>query len=205
MGFPDGSVCKESACNAGDPSSILGLERSPGEGEGYLLPYSGLENSMDCIVQFSSVQFSRSVMSDSLWPHEPQHARPPCPSPTPRVHPNPCPLSQWCHPTMSSSVFPFSSCPVQGVSKSWTRLSDFHFHLPQPKAPSSVCKNFLPTSKTFPLGLIFWLFKHLVMSSSLFNLVDGGQLTFGSSEHSAAGPLGPIIPPHTLWCHLALY
>ena len=58
-----------------------------------------------------SVQFSHSVMSDSLWPHEPQHARPPCPSPTPRVHPNPCPLSQWWHPTISSSVFRFSSCP----------------------------------------------------------------------------------------------
>ena len=59
----------------------------------------------------SSVQFSRSVMSDSLWPHELQHARPPCPSPTPGVHPNPCPLSQWCHPAISSSVIPFSSCP----------------------------------------------------------------------------------------------
>ena len=58
-----------------------------------------------------SVQFSRSVMSDSLWPHELQHARPPCPSPIPRVHPNPCPLSWWCHPTISSSVVPFSSCP----------------------------------------------------------------------------------------------
>ena len=50
-------------------------------------------------------------MSDSLWSHEPQHARPPCPSPTPRVHPNPCPLSRWCHPIISSSVVPFSSCP----------------------------------------------------------------------------------------------
>ena len=59
----------------------------------------------------SSVQFSRSVMSDSLWPHELQHARPPCPSPTPGVYPNPCPSSQWCHPAISSSVFPFSSCP----------------------------------------------------------------------------------------------
>ena len=58
-----------------------------------------------------SVQFSHSVMSDSLWPHEPQHARPPCPLPTPRVHPNPCPLSLWCHPTVSSSVLPFTSCP----------------------------------------------------------------------------------------------
>ena len=60
---------------------------------------------------WSSVQFSCSVKSDSLWPHEPQHARPPCPSPTPGVHPNPCPLSQWCHPTIPSSVVTFSSCP----------------------------------------------------------------------------------------------
>ena len=50
-------------------------------------------------------------MSDSLWPHELQHARPPCPSPTPRVHPNPCPSSRWCHPAISSSVIPFFSCP----------------------------------------------------------------------------------------------
>ena len=57
------------------------------------------------------VQFSCSVMSDSLQPHEPQHARPPCPLPTPRVHLNPCPLTQWCHPIISSSVVPFSSCP----------------------------------------------------------------------------------------------
>ena len=60
---------------------------------------------------FNSVLFSRSVMSDSLRPHEPQHARPPCPSPTPRVHPDSRPSSQWCHPTISSSVVPFSSCP----------------------------------------------------------------------------------------------
>ena len=58
-----------------------------------------------------SVQFSHSVMFDSLQCHEPQHARPPCPSPTPGVHPNPCPWSQWCHPTISSSVIPFSSSP----------------------------------------------------------------------------------------------
>ena len=61
--------------------------------------------------QLCSVQFSHSVMSDSLQPHEPQHTRPPCPSPTPGVHPNPCPLSRWCHPTISASVIPFSSCP----------------------------------------------------------------------------------------------
>ena len=73
-----------------------------------------------------SVQFSHSVMSDSLWPHELQNAKPPCPSPTPRVHPNSCPLSQWCHPTISSSVIPFSSCPQS-----------------------------LPASKSFPMSQLF--------------------------------------------------
>ena len=62
-------------------------------------------------IQFSSVQFSCSVVPDSLRPHESQHAKPPCPSPTPRVHSNSRPLSWWCHPTISSCVVPFSSCP----------------------------------------------------------------------------------------------
>ena len=74
-----------------------------------------------------SVQFSYSVVSDFLWPHEPQHARPPCPSATPRVPPNPCPLSQWCHPTISSSVVPFSSCsesfPASGFSSGSFQMS----------------------------------------------------------------------------------
>ena len=59
----------------------------------------------------SSVQFSRSVVSDTLRPHESQHTRPPCPSPTPGVHSDSRPSSQWCHPAISSSVVPFSSCP----------------------------------------------------------------------------------------------
>ena len=58
----------------------------------------------------AGVQFCRSVMSDSLWPHGLHHARPPCPSPTPRVYSNSCPLSRWCHLTISSSVVPFTSC-----------------------------------------------------------------------------------------------
>ena len=62
-------------------------------------------------LKIDSVQFRSSVMSDSLWPHEPQHTRPPCPSPTHGVHPNPCPSSWWHRPTISSSVIPFSSCP----------------------------------------------------------------------------------------------
>ena len=77
--------------------------------------YCFLNTSIDI---FFSVQFSCSVVSHSLWPHGLQHARPPCPSPTPRVHSNSCPLSRWCHPTISSSVVPFSSClqpfPVSG-------------------------------------------------------------------------------------------
>ena len=73
---------------------------------------------------FSSVQFSRSVVSDSLRPHELQYARPPCPSPIPRVHSDSRPLSQWCHPTLLSSVIPFSSClqsfPASGsFPRSW--------------------------------------------------------------------------------------
>ena len=76
--------------------------------------------------RISSVQFSRSVVSDSLQLHEPQQARPPCPSPTPRVYPNSCPLSQWCHLTISSSVVPLSSC-----------LQSF------------------PTSGSFPMSLFF--------------------------------------------------
>ena len=67
--------------------------------------------SIQINIQFSSVQFSCSVVSDSLWPHESQNTRPPCPSPTPGVHSNSRPLSQWCHPAISSSVIPFSSCP----------------------------------------------------------------------------------------------
>ena len=75
-------------------------------------------------VQFSSVQFSRSVVSDSLRPHESQHARPPCPSPTPGVHSDSHPSSQWCHPTISSSVVPYSSCPQSlSASESFKHIS----------------------------------------------------------------------------------
>ena len=81
--------------------------------------------SMDLLLQYS-VQFSRSVVSDSLQPHESQHARPPCSSPTPRVQSNSRPSSQWCHPAISSSVVPFSFCPQS-----------------------------LPASKSFPMSQLF--------------------------------------------------
>ena len=72
----------------------------------YQLSYQGSPHKL-----FSSVQFSHSVVSDSLRPHESQHTRPPCPPPTPRVYPNTCPSNWWCHPAISSSVVPFSSSP----------------------------------------------------------------------------------------------
>ena len=82
----------------------------------FLLPkksekWSVYHSLLEVTYTFSSVQFSRSVMADSLRPHELQHARPPCLSPTPGVHSNSCPSSQWCHPAISSSVVPFSSWP----------------------------------------------------------------------------------------------
>ena len=84
-----------------------------------------------------SVQFSLSALSDSLLPHESQHARPPCPSPSPRVHSNSHPLSRWCHPAISSSVVPFSSCPQSlPASKSsptlrmrWPKYWSFSFSI----------------------------------------------------------------------------
>ena len=72
-----------------------------------------------------SVQFSRSVVSDSLLPHESQHARPPCLSPTPGVHSDSCPSSQWCHPAISSSVVPFFSCPQSIPSSESFPMSQF--------------------------------------------------------------------------------
>ena len=83
-------------------------------------------------LSFSSVHFNRSVMSNSLQPHESQHARPPCPSPTPGVHPNSRPLSQWCHPAISSSVVPFSSCsPIPPSITVFSNESTLRMRLPK--------------------------------------------------------------------------
>ena len=80
---------------------------------------------------FSSVQFSRSVVSDSLRPHQSQHARPPCPSPTPRVHPDSRPSSQWCHPAISSSVVP--SPPAPNPSQHQNLFNESTLHIRWPK------------------------------------------------------------------------
>ena len=76
-----------------------------------ILSFCLMRQNKSYILMCQSVQFSLSVVSDSWGPHESKHARPPCPSPTPGVHSDSRPLSQWCHPAISSSVIPFSSCP----------------------------------------------------------------------------------------------
>ena len=105
-----------------------------------------------------SVQFSRSVVSISLWPHEPQHPRPPCPSPTPRVHPNPYPLSWWCHPTISSSVFPFSSWPQSFPASGSFQMSQL-FASGGQRIGLSASTSVLPmnTQDWSPLGWTGWI------------------------------------------------
>ena len=93
-----------------------------------------------------SVQFSHSVVSNSLWPHESQHARPLCPSPTPGVHSDSHPSSQWCHPAISSSVIPFSSCPQSlPVSESFSLSQLFAWGCQSTRVSSLA--SFLPKKK----------------------------------------------------------
>ena len=141
------------AGEARDMTSIPGSGRSLGEGNGNPLQYSCLEYPMDrggwwaivhgvakvsdttehsCIhfhdpttQKFSSVQFSISVVSDSLQPQRLQHTRLPCPSPTPRACSNSCPLSRWCHPTISSSLISFSSCLQSFQTSRYFPMSQF--------------------------------------------------------------------------------
>ena len=108
--------------------------------------------------EFGSVQFSRSVVSDSLWPHEPQHARPPCPSPTPGAHPNPCPLSRWCHPTISSSIIPFSSCLQSSPASRSFRMSQLFASGGQsPGVSASASVPPMNTQDWSPLGWTGWI------------------------------------------------
>ena len=113
----------------------------------------------------SSYQFSCSVVSDSLWPHGLQHSTLTCPSPTPGVHPNPFPLSQWCHPTISSSVVPFSSCPQSFPESGSFPMSWLFTSSGQSIGASSSASVFsMNTQGWFPsglTGLIFLLSKGL--------------------------------------------
>ena len=101
------------------------------------------------------VLFSRSVVSDSLWPHKLQHSRPPYPSPTPGVHSNSCPSSRWCHPTISSSAIPFSSC-LQSFPASGSFPNSQVFTSGGQSIGASSLASVLPVNIQgwFPLGLI---------------------------------------------------
>ena len=107
---------------------------------------------------FSSVQFSRSVVSDSFRPHESQHSRPPCPSPTPGVYSNSCPLSQCCHPAISSSVVPSSSCPQSLQASGSFPVSQLFLSGGQSTGVSA-SKSVLPmnTQDWSPLGWTGWI------------------------------------------------
>ena len=104
---------------------------------------------MELSCWFISVQFSCSVMSNSLWPHELQYTRPPCPSPTPGVHPNPCPLCRWCHLTISSSVVPFSSCPQ-------SFLAPGSFQISQPSASGGQSTGVSASASVPPMNTRDW-------------------------------------------------
>ena len=147
--------------------------------------------------QFSSVQFSCSVVSDSLWPHELQHARSPCPSPTPGVHPNSCPSSWWYHPAISASVVPFSSCPQSlPVSESFPMSQLFAWggqSTGVPALASVLPKN---TQDWSPLEWIGWISLQSMGLSRVFSNTTvrkhqffGAQLSSQSNFHIHTWPL----------------
>ena len=135
---------------------------------------------------FSSVQFSHSVMSDSLWPHESQHARPPCPSPTPGVYPNSCPSSQWCHPAISFSVVPFSSCP-QSFSASGSFPMSQLFTWGGQSIGISALASVIPmhTQDWSPLGWTGWIFLQTKGLSRVFSNTTVQKQQFFSTQLSS--------------------
>ena len=145
----------------------------------------------------SSVQFSHSVVSDSLQPHEPQHARPPCPSPTPGVHTNPCPSSRWCHPAISSSGVPFSSWPQSLPASESFPMSQL-FTWGGQSIRVSALASVLPmnTQDWSPLGWTDWISLQSKGLSRVFSNTTvqkhqffGTQLSSQSSSHIHTWPL----------------
>ena len=177
-GLPQWLRGKESTCNSGHTGFSLWVWKIPLE-EGMATPSSILARKIprteepsrlwsmgsqrvrhDKHTHFevSSVQFSCLVVSDPLWPHELQHTRSPCPSPIPRVYSNSCPLSWWCHSTISSSVIPFSSCLLssqhQGLFK-WVSSSHQVAKVLGVSASASVLS--MNTQDWSPLGWTGWI------------------------------------------------
>ena len=135
--------------------------------------------------------FSRSVVSNSYWPHELQHARPPCPSPTPGVYPNPCPSSRWCHPAISSYVDPFSSCPQSLPASRYFPMSQL-FAWGGQSIGVSASASVLPmnTQDWCPLGWTGWISLQSKGLSRVFSNTTvqkhqffGAQLSSKSNSH----------------------
>ena len=148
------------------------------------------------IIQFCSVQLSRSVVSDSLRPHESKHSRPPCLSQTPGVYSDPCPSSQWCHPAISSSVVPFSSCPQSLPASGSFPLSQLFTWGGQSIGVSAsvLPMNTQDWSPSGWIGGISLQFKGLsrVFSNTIVEKyqVFGAQLSSQSNSHIHTWPLG---------------
>ena len=145
----------------------------------------------------NSVLFSRSVVSDSLWPHGLQHARPPCPSPTPGVHSNSFPSRQWCHPTISSSVVPFSSC-LQSFPASGSFQMSQLFTSGGQSIGISASTSVLPMNiqDWFPLGWTGWISLQSKGLSRVFSSTTVqnhqffcAQLSLWSNSHVHTRPL----------------
>ena len=134
-------------------------------------------------------------MSDSLWPHGLQHARAPCLSPTPRVYPNSCPLRRWCHPTISSSIVPFSSCP-QSLSASESFQMSQLFTWGGQSTGVSASKSVLTMNiQSFRMdwlellavqGTLSWVFSNTTVQKHQF---FGAQLSSQSNSHIHTWPL----------------
>ena len=140
----------------------------------------------ECILWCSSVQFSRSVVSDSLRHHESQHARPPCPSPTPGVYPNSCPSSQWCHPAISSSVVPFSSCPQPlPASGSFPMYQPFTWGGQSIGVSASASVLPMNIQDWFPFGWTGWISLQSKGLSRVFPNTTVQKHQFFSAQHSS--------------------
>ena len=136
---------------------------------------------------FSSFPFSSVTQSclTLLWPQEPQHARPPCPSPTPRVHPNSCALSRWCHPTLSSSVMPFSSCLHSSPASGSFPMGQL-FAWGGQSTGVSASASVLPKNiqDWFPLGWTGWIFLQSKGLSRVFSNTTVQRHQFFSTQLS---------------------
>ena len=154
------------------------------------------------VFSVSSVQFSRSVVSDSLRPHESQHTRPPCPSPTPGVYSNSCPSCQWCHPAISSSVIPFSSCPqCLPASESFPRSQLFTWGGQSIGASALVSVLPMNTQYWFPLEWTGWISLQSKGLSRVFSNTTvqkhqffGAHLSSQSNSHIHTRPQGKPWP-----------